>query len=46
MTLSSTEAENVVAVEATTEIIWYRELLAELCFPQLESTLMFADNAR
>ena len=45
VTLSSTEAENADAFEATKEIIWFRELLAELGFPQLEPTLVFADNA-
>ena len=45
VTLSSTEAENAAAVEATKEIMWFRELLGELGFPQLEPTLMFADNA-
>ena len=45
VTLSSTECENVAAVEATKEIIWFRGLLAELGFPQLEPTVMFAVNA-
>jgi hypothetical protein len=45
VTLSSTEAENAAAVEATKEIMWFRDLLNELGFPQLEPTLVFADNA-
>jgi hypothetical protein len=45
VTLSSTEAENAAAVEAAKEVIWFRDLLGELGFPQLEPTLMFADNA-
>jgi hypothetical protein len=45
VTLSSTECENAAAVEATKEIIWFRGLLAELGFPQLQPTVMFADNA-
>jgi hypothetical protein len=45
VTLSSTEAENAAAVEATKEIIWFRQLLTELGFPQLAPTLMYCDNA-
>jgi hypothetical protein len=45
VTLSSTEAENAAAVEATKEIIWFRQLLGELGFPQVKPTLVFADNA-
>jgi hypothetical protein len=45
VTLSSTEAENAAAVEATKEIIWFRQLLEELGFPQVKPTLVFADNA-
>jgi len=45
VTLSSTEAENAAAVEATKEIIWFRQLLGELGFPQLEPTIVFCDNA-
>ena len=44
ITLSSTECENAAAVEATKEIIWFRGLLAELGFPQLEPTIIHADN--
>ena len=45
VTLSSTEAENAAAVEATKEVIWFRQLLNEIGFPQTEPTQMFADNA-
>lgn len=45
VTLSSTEAENAAAVEATKEILWFRQLLEELGFPQLHPTIVFADNA-
>jgi hypothetical protein len=45
VTLSSTEAENAAAVEATKEIMWFRQLLEELGFPQMKPTLVFADNA-
>ena len=31
---------------ACSEIIWLRGLLAELGFPQLESTSLYADNTR
>jgi hypothetical protein len=45
VTLSSTEAENAATVEATKEIMWFRDLLTELGFPQIKPTLVFADNA-
>jgi hypothetical protein len=45
VTLSSTEAEHSAAVEAVKEIMWLRQLLAELGFPQLEPTPIFEDNA-
>jgi len=45
VTLSSTEAEHSAAVEAAKEIMWFRQLLAELGFPQLEPTPVFADSA-
>jgi hypothetical protein len=45
VTLSSMEAENSSAVEATKEILWFRSLLEELGFPQLKPTEIFADNA-
>jgi hypothetical protein len=44
-TLSSSEAENAAAVEATKELVWFRQLLQELGFPQLKPTLLFVDNA-
>ena len=44
-TLSSTEAENAAAVEAAKEIKWFRDLLNELGFPQVEPTVVFADNS-
>lgn len=45
VTLSSTEAEHSAAVEAVKEIMWLRQLLSELGFPQLEPTPIFADSA-
>ena len=45
VTLSSTEAENAAAVEATKEIVWFRGLLTELGFEQLEPTMVYCDNA-
>ena len=45
VTLSSTESENAAAVEATKEVMWFRQLLSDLGFPQLEPTIMFVDNA-
>lgn len=45
VTLSSTESENWAAVEAVKEIIWFRELLAELGFHQTQPTTVYADNA-
>jgi hypothetical protein len=45
VTLSSTEAEHSAAVEAVKEIMWLRQLLTELGFPQLEPTPIFEDNA-
>lgn len=44
-TLSSTECENAAAVDAGKEIVWFRDLLNELGFPQLEPTVIFADNS-
>ena len=38
VTLSSTEAETYAAVEATKDIVYFRGLLAELGFPQMEPT--------
>jgi hypothetical protein len=45
VTLSSTEAENAAAVEATKDILWFRLLLSEIGFPQTTPTVMYADNA-
>ena len=45
VTLSSTEAELYAAVEATKDTIWFRDLLAEIGFPQSEPTLIWVDNA-
>ena len=45
VTLSSTEAENAAAVEATKDILWFRLLLQEIGFPQLTPTVVYADNA-
>lgn len=45
VTLSSTEAEIVAGVECVKEVIWLRNQLAELGFPQIEPTIIFADNS-
>lgn len=45
VTLSSTEAENAAAVEATKETLWFRQLLDDLGFHQLEPTVLYADSA-
>jgi hypothetical protein len=45
VTLSSTEAENAAAVESTKEALWFRQLLMDLGFAQLEPTVMFSDSA-
>lgn len=45
VTLSSTEAENAAAVESTKEALWFRQLLMDLGFAQLEPTIMFSDSA-
>ena len=42
--LSSTEAELNAAVECTKEIQWLRSLLAELGYPQLHPTILYANN--
>ena len=42
--LSSTEAENAAAVEATKETLWFRQLLNDLGFHQLEPTVLYADS--
>ena len=41
VTLSSTEAENAAAVEATKETLWFRHLLTDLGFYQLEPTVLY-----
>ena len=43
--LSSTESEINPLVDVSKEIIWFRQLLKELGFPQLEPTPVFEDNA-
>jgi hypothetical protein len=45
LTLSSMEAKNAAAVEAAKEIMWFRSVLDQLGFPQVQPTTMFADNA-
>lgn len=45
VTLSSTEAEIVAGVECVKEVIWLRNQLAQLGFPQLQPTVIFADNS-
>ena len=42
--LSSTESEINPLVDVSKEIIWFRQLLKELGFSQLEPTLVFEDN--
>lgn len=41
---SSTEAEYRAAYEATQEIVWMRQLLSDLGYPQLEPTVLNCDN--
>jgi hypothetical protein len=43
-TRSSTESELVMLEEATTYVVWVRQLLAELGFKQQEPTVVFQDN--
>ena len=43
--LSSTEAEVNPLVDVSKEIIWFRQLLKELGFPQLDLTPVFEDNS-
>jgi hypothetical protein len=43
--LSSTEAEINPLVDVSKEVIWFRQLLSELGFPQLDPTPVFEDNA-
>jgi hypothetical protein len=42
--LSSTESELYCAVEATKEIIFFRDLLDEIGFPQINPTTLYVDN--
>ena len=44
VTTSSTEAETYSAVEATKEVIYFRDLLTELGFTQLQPTPLYVDN--
>jgi hypothetical protein len=44
VSLSSTESEINPIVDVSKEIIWFRQLLKELGFPQLEPTPVFEDN--
>jgi hypothetical protein len=43
--LSSTESEYSTAVEAAKEIMWFRQMLKDLGFPQIEPTLIVTNNA-
>ena len=43
-TLSSTEAEYVVATQATKEAIWLRAFMKELLHPQTKATIINEDN--
>ena len=40
--MSSTEAENAAAVEVTKETLWFRHLLSDLGFHQLEPTVLYS----
>ena len=44
VTLSSTEAEVYAAIECTKDIIFFRDLLAELGYTQLTPTTLHVDN--
>ena len=44
VTLSSAEAETYAAVEATKDIIYFRAVLSELGFPQIQPTPLYVDN--
>ena len=44
VTLSSREAETYAAVEATKDIIYFRAILEELGFPQLQPTPFYVDH--
>ena len=43
--LSSTESEVNPLVDVSKEIIWFRQLLKELGFPQIDPTPVFEDNS-
>ena len=45
VSLSSAESETNAATDATCDIIWFRNILKELGFPQYEPTPLFSDNA-
>lgn len=42
--LSTAEAEYIAATECTKDIVWLRNLLAELGFPQSAPTVLYEDN--
>ncbi|KAJ3570514.1 hypothetical protein NP233_g4351 [Leucocoprinus birnbaumii] len=44
VTLSSTEAEYVAAIEAGKEIVWMRNILTEFGFPPSYASTLFIDN--
>ena len=44
VSLSSTEAEYIALCEAATEIVWLRQLLKDMGFPQESATTVFEDN--
>jgi hypothetical protein len=44
VTLSSTEAEVYAVVEATKDIVYFRDILCELGFPQTKPTELMVDN--
>jgi hypothetical protein len=44
VTLSTTEAEYMVASNTTKEVIWLRVLLEDLGFPQVSATTLHANN--
>ena len=45
VTLSSCEAELTATIDATCDIIWYRNILTSLGYPQHEPTTLYNDNA-
>jgi hypothetical protein len=44
VTLSSTETEYVALCEAATEVVFLRQLLADIGFPQKDPTVLYEDN--